>query len=118
MKLTYKAATKSGTIIHGILESKDTAEAAYFLRKKELVPVTIKEQVTYNLETILPFLKKNSLKDLILFTRQLSSMLTSGLTLIQALQILNNQMQKSSMQEIVEKIILDIEEGKTFSQAI
>ncbi|HSW97911.1 MAG TPA: type II secretion system F family protein [Candidatus Saccharimonadales bacterium] len=118
MKLTYKAATKSGKILQGILDAKDTKEAAYFLRKKELTPINIKAQSSQSLENFFPFLKKHKSKDLILFTRQLSSMIASGLTLTQALHILDNQMQKSSMQEIVEKIIADIEEGKTLSQAI
>ncbi|HSW88346.1 MAG TPA: type II secretion system F family protein [Candidatus Saccharimonadales bacterium] len=118
MKLTYKAATKSGKILQGILDAKDTKEAAYFLRKKDLTPIHIKAQSTQTLESFLPFLKKHTSKDLILFTRQLSSMIASGLTLTQALHILDNQMQKSSMQEVVEKIIADIEEGKTLSQAI
>src|SRR5438874_1672210 len=118
MKLTYKAATKSGKIIQGVLDAKDTKEAVYFLRKKMLTPITIKVQPTRDFEKFLPFLKKNSQKDIILFTRQLSSMLVSGLTLIQSLHILNDQMQKSSMQEIIEKIITDLEEGSTFAQAI
>lgn len=118
MKLTYKAATKTGKILQGILDAKDTKEAAYFLRKKELTPIVIKVQSSQDLTSLFPFLKKHKRKDLILFTRQLSSMIASGLTLIQALHILDNQLQKSSMQEIVGKIIADVEEGKTFSQAI
>lgn len=118
MKLTYKAATKNGKIIQGILEAKDTKDAAYLLRKKELTPITIKVQSGQDLSALFPFLKKHKIKDLILFTRQLSSMLTSGLTLVQALHTLENQLQKSTMQDIVGGIIADVEEGKTFSQAI
>src|SRR5258708_567256 len=118
MKLTYKAATTKGKILHGVLEAKDTKEAAYFLRKKDLIPVSITAESTQDIGKIFPFLKRHKIKDLILFTRQLASMLNSGLTLIQALNILNNQMQKTSLQEIIGKIIADIEEGQTFSQAI
>ncbi len=117
MKVQYRASTKEGKIISGVIEAKDTHEAIYFLRNKEMVPLSLKKVEESQLP-FLSFFKKSSNNDLVLFTRQLSSILSSGLTLMQALSILKEQIQNQTMKEVVEGIISDVQEGKTFSQSI
>lgn len=118
MKLRYKATTPQGKIIRGLMEANDEKEAANYLRSKNMVPIEISKQTTDILNRFFPFLSKVGNNDLILFTRQLSSMLSSGLTLLKALQIFKEQIENEAMVEIVSGIINDIEEGKTFSYAI
>lgn len=118
MKLSYKATSKDGKIIQGIIEAKDVQEAVYYLRGREMLPIRIDE---VQKQEILPFLSQFTsahTQDLVLFTRQLSSMLSSGLTLMQALVILKDQMQNDAMKEIVTNIIADVQDGKTLSSAI
>ena len=117
MKLRYKVATKEGKISHGLLEAKDAEEAAGYLRGKGFVPIEISNADDLALANIVIFggVKKS---DLILFTRQLSSMLSSGLTLIRALEILKDQVQNKAMSEVVSAIIEDVSEGKSFAKAI
>jgi type IV pilus assembly protein PilC len=117
MRLRYKAATKEGKVSQGLLDAKDVPEAAVYLRSKELVPIQI-ERIDNKIWTQLPFLNKVKQADLILFTRQLSSMLASGLTLIRSLDILKGQIQNQAMLEIVNSIINDVQEGKTLSGSI
>lgn len=118
MKLRYKATTPDGKIVQGVMDANDTNEAAKFLRAKDLFPIQIKKQsADLFIEKFLPF-NKISASDVILFTRQLSSMLSSGLTLLRALQIFKDQTQNESMIDLVSGIITDIEEGKSFSYAI
>ncbi len=117
MKLNYKATTKDGKISQGVIEAKDSQEAAYYLRSRDLLPIKI-TQVQESGFSFLPSLKKTSNTDLILFTRQLSSMLTSGLTLMQALSILKDQMQNQIMKEIVIVVIQDVQEGKSLSASL
>jgi type IV pilus assembly protein PilC len=117
MKLRYKAATKDGKLSQGLLDAKDISEAANYLRAKQLIPIQIgkvDEQFWKNL----PFFSGVKNSDLVLFTRQLSSMLASGLTLMRALEILKDQMQNPNMSEVVTTVINDVEEGKTLAQAI
>ncbi len=116
MKLNYKAVSKDGKIQQGIIEAKDISEAAYYIRGKDLLPIFIKpkqEEIS-----LLSFLKRQGNTDLVLFTRQLSSILASGLTLMQALSILKDQMQNPSMKEIVISVIADVQEGKPLSFGI
>ncbi len=117
MRLRYKAATKEGKLSQGLLDAKDIQEAATYLRTKGLMPIQI-VRIDNQILTQIPFLNKVKTTELVLFTRQMSSMLSSGLTLMKSLEILREQMTNITMQEITTSIINDIQEGKTFSQAI
>ncbi|OGH02555.1 MAG: hypothetical protein A2798_02860 [Candidatus Levybacteria bacterium RIFCSPHIGHO2_01_FULL_37_17] len=117
MRLRYKAATKDGKITQGLLEAKDITSAAAYLRGKELLPISITE-VENQLSNYIPFLNRVKTQDLIIFTRQMSSMLSSGLTLLRALEILKEQIENAAMTEVVTAIINDVSEGRTFSQAM
>ncbi len=118
MKLQYKAIDKNSKILHGIIEAKDPQEAASYLRNKGLLPVAITKQQKSDLLEFLPFFKKTSGADLVFFTRQLSSMISSGLTLMQSLNVLKEQVQNEAMQEIIQGITTDIEDGKSFSTSL
>lgn len=117
MQLRYKAASKEGKLVQGLLDAKDIQEAAEYLRTKELIPVNI-SKVDNKPWANLPFFTKVKSTDLVLFTRQLSSMLSSGLTLMKALDILKDQMENANMAEVITTVINDVQEGKTFSQAL
>lgn len=118
MKLNYKAATKDGKIIKGIVEAKDIKEAAIYLRGRGFLPINIRSRDEKNILSSLPFLNKVKSSDIVFFTRQLSSMLVAGLTLMQALSILKDQMQNPAMADVVRGIITEVEDGKSFSIAI
>ncbi len=117
MRLRYKAATKEGKLSQGLLDAKDIDEAANYLRAKQLTPIQI-TRIDNQFWNYLPMFNSVKNSDLVLFTRQLSSMLASGLTLMRALDILKDQMPNAHMAEIVTTIINDVEEGKTLAQAI
>jgi type II secretory pathway component PulF len=119
MKLHYKAVTNKGKIVQGYIEARDPSEAASYLRSKEFLPIEIVDKKEGDLKKYIPFLKdrvKGS--DIVNLTRQLSSMLTSGLTLLRSLELLRNQMSNHLLVEILDSVITDIQEGSSFSHAI
>lgn len=118
MRLHYKAATKEGKLEQGVIEAGDINEAAQYLRSKELTPIHIIKEQDNLIAKAFPMMRKVKTGDLVLFTRQLSSMLSSGLTLMKALGILKDQIQNPAMSEIVNSIINDVEEGKTLSSSL
>lgn len=118
MKLYYKAITKDGKPIDGFLTARTTSEAASFLHKQGLFPIKIVEHKDGQSLFGLPVNKKISSQDRIFFTRQLSTMLNSGLTLMQALVILRDQIQKKVFHEIIVEIIAEVEAGSSLSKAI
>lgn len=118
MKLYYRAVTQDGKVIRGLIEAKDVKEAGYYLRKHQLLPIVIYAGGKYNLSRFFPFLKRTSRSDLIFFTRQLSSMLTSGLTLMQALTIMKNQIKNPAVNDMLQGITASVEDGSSFSSSI
>lgn len=118
MKLIYKAVTNEGKTVRGIIDGKDVKEAIKFLRAKELLPIRVVAADSQGFAKYLPFLNRANSNDVVFFTRQLSSMLTSGLTLMQSMTILKDQIQKPAMSNTVNAIIADIEDGQPFSKAL
>ena len=119
MKLYYKAIGKDGKFVQGIIEAKDPSQAAGYLRSKEFVPVRISKQEKNKFLESIPIIgHRASSRDILIFTRQLSAMLSAGLTLIKSLDILKDQLNKGLMSEVIDGIISDIEEGESFSSAI
>lgn len=118
MKLLYKAITKEGKTVQGVVEARDAKEASGYLHARNMIPIRISEQKSTDYLSFIPFLKKSTRGDVVFFTRQLASMLTAGLTLLQSLTILKGQVANPAMTAVVDGILIDIEGGSTFSAAI
>lgn len=118
MKLFYRASTKDGKVVKGLIEAKGVEEAVTYLRSRNLLPIQVVAQEAKGISKFLLFFNRTTDKDLVFFTSQLASMLASGLTLIQALSILKDQTQNAQMAEVIQSIVSDIEEGKPFSKAL
>src|SRR5579872_85519 len=117
MKLAYRAVERSGKAIHGTIEAKDITEAAGYLRSKDILPIKIYAKKETDLRKYIPFLNKTK-GDIVLFTRQLSSMISSGLTLLQSLRLLQDEVSSTQIKAIIRGIITDIEDGSSFSKAL
>lgn len=117
MKLSYKAITKDGKHVSGVIEARDAKEAGVFLRQKGMVPVSV-GLLGKGWKGIFSYFNKTKNSDLVFFTRQLSLMISAGLTLMQSLQILKDQVQNPALGEITEGIIGDVQGGSSFSKAI
>jgi type IV pilus assembly protein PilC len=118
MRFRYKAIDENGKKIRGFVEAGQAKDAASYLRQRNLIPIEISENKELLILKKVPFGNKVKSKDLVFFTRQLSSMLASGLTLIKCLQILKDQLSNKVLQETIGGCLLDLEEGKPFSEAI
>lgn len=116
---TYIARNESGARITGELEAANIGAVKVFLGKSQIIPVKIQEKkqewYSVNLESL--FLRV-TLKDLSIFTRQLSTLLDSGLTLLYALDALFEQTINIKMKNIVQGLKRDVEAGKTFSDSL
>ena len=84
----YKAKKKNAETVLGQIEAKDREQAIELVSEKGLLPVTIEEKTLRN---TLPEINKSGkvkLKELAIFTRQLISLLSAGVSLLRALEIL------------------------------
>ena len=112
----YKVRDKNNQILEGKLEATTEKEAADVLKSKGYWIASLNKESAGSFFGLSKY-KKPKEDELVNFTRQLSTMINSGLTLIDALRILKNQA-PPSMAQVIDKTLIEIESGKSFSQAL
>jgi type IV pilus assembly protein PilC len=119
MKFNYQARTEDGLVQVGVIEVTSEEEAVSLLQKDGLY-VTHLEEVElkpFYFQEI-KFFKKAGRKDTMMFCRQLSLMLKSGVGLVESLKALALQATRSHFREQILKIAVDVEGGLYFSEAL
>jgi type IV pilus assembly protein PilC len=117
MEYSFVAADKQGVKQKGKLEANDQKEVIDYLRSKELTPLEVKS-LEKKEASILGYFSRVKGNDIVLFTRQLASMILTGLTVIESLNILKQQNNKPQMQKIVDDLIANLSEGKPSSHSL
>ncbi len=111
----YSAKDKNSHTVIGILDAASETDAADILHKKELIVVSV-EQVK---KRMLQIRDKNiKLDDLVIFSRQLATMIDSGVSLVQSLGILCEQIENQNLRGVVIMVRQDIEAGMSFYDAL
>jgi type IV pilus assembly protein PilC len=114
----WEGKTPQGALQKGFVDAANEAAARSLLRKQNVQLSRIKEKPRDILENIAFLQPKVTAKDLVLFTRQLSTMIDAGLPLIQGLEILANQEPNKTFKKILLQIKSDVEAGATFADAL
>lgn len=113
----YSAKDKSGHTVNGFLDAASESEASEILHKKELIIVSIAEAKKHSLQTKAKD-KKVKLDDLVIFSRQLSTMIDAGIPLVHTLVILAEQLENKNLKDVVMMVRQDIEAGSSFCDAL
>ncbi|MDD3988277.1 MAG: type II secretion system F family protein, partial [Candidatus Omnitrophica bacterium] len=115
----YTAKDKNGYTLNGSLDVSSESEAADALHKKELTIISI-EQAKDKASKAGARVKDQKVKldDLVIFTRQLATMIDSGIPLVHALGILSEQVENPSLKGVVVSVRQDIEAGMSFCDAL
>jgi type IV pilus assembly protein PilC len=113
----YQARNTHNEEVKGKIEAQNPAQAAGILRSRGLLIIGIKSQNQDSLAAITNFLFGIKQDEIVNVTRQLSTMVTAGLPLIQALNILEQQ-SKPALAKLLGEIKADIEGGKTFAASL
>jgi len=111
----YIAKELTGKTVNGVLEYSDKSLLIEALRKKDLIIISIEETAKKK-----PVYTGGSVKleEVVIFSRQLATMVDSGIPLVQALDILCEQIEKPAFKSILSKIKDDIETGSSLSDAL
>ncbi len=119
MRFKYTAFTEKGTQIKDMVIAKNKKAAESRLASRGLVVESIKpDRVGAVLELARSSVSGVSFKDLIIFTRNLSVMVKSGLTLDESLSILAEQSTNPRLTRILVQLNEQIQAGKTLSEAL
>lgn len=119
---SYIAVDSKGKSIEGVIDAQDRNAVIDTLTKQALRPVSIKEvksKEARNNNTISFGIKKVKTDQLVMFTRQLSTMIGAGVPLLRALNALSNNLsEKMALKQILNSIIHDVEGGKNLGDSL
>jgi type IV pilus assembly protein PilC len=117
---TYEALDHAGVIQKGTIDSDSADGAASSLVTQKLVPLSVAASGSgLRAEIKIPgFSKRTSLKDIAVLSRQFASMMGSGLTMLRALGILEDQTIRPPLKAALTQVRADVQEGSTLSAAM
>jgi type IV pilus assembly protein PilC len=120
MKFTYKAQKKEGGIIEGVREAPDKFALASDLRDQGIIPLSIEESSEGKKVSLfkISLFNKVSLSEKIVFTNNLSGMLSAGLSLTRALSVLEKQTTNPAMMKVLTSLVESINSGNTLSDGM
>jgi type IV pilus assembly protein PilC len=121
MTFEYKVRDRAGTVQSGQMEAASSAAVAKTLRDKGFVPLKIAERRVGSLdkEVRLPGMKKKvKAKEIAVFSRQLATMVNSGLTLVRALTVLQEQSENLVFAQIIGDVRMRVEQGSSLSASL
>ena len=99
----YKVSTTAGESSTGSLEAMDEKQAAAILRSKGFLVTSLSEADELGVDALVSSFSKPKAQDIANFTRQLSTMIASGLPLVDALRLLKDQ-SPVPFKQVVEKV--------------
>lgn len=120
MKFYYKGKTKEGTVVDGTKETDNKFSLGRELKASGIFVTEIKEvkdKKSFNLGNI-SFLQKVKIEEKIIFTRNLAGMITAGLSLARALQVLEKQSKNPKLKNVINSLVSEINSGGNLSSGM
>ncbi len=119
----YFAKNTAGTFVQGAMAARDRKELIAKLRDKNLTVLEVREGADgsapvarfFTLKAPKKSVKK---KDLVIVTRQLSTMISAGIPLLESLEILMGQSENPALSKVLTTIVEDIRAGSDFSRSL
>lgn len=114
----YIALTNSGQSVEGVKTADSEQEVIESLKSGGLNPVLVEEKLTFNLNKAFNVeIGGISLAEKVIFTKQLSTMIGANIPIVQALDILIQQTEKTSIKEKFVRVYKSVESGISLSEA-
>ena len=121
-KFTYKARNERGVAVEGVLECESREQAYNQLDGMGLIPISVKsgggESGSLGSTDLLARFRKVKFDDLIFFTRQLQTIVRSGIPLNTGLKALEEQTKDRKLSAAIHDMYEDIDRGSRFSDAL
>src|SRR3954447_9824400 len=114
----FKALDLAGASTRGEIEAGDKQAVAAQLRSKGLIVVDIEELVPANAGDILARFRRVKPDELVIATRQLSTMVNSGMSLLRSLYVIEEQTENDKLREVFVDVRKDVEAGLALSDAL
>src|SRR5260221_10968934 len=115
----YTARNMKGDLVRDKIDLGSRDDVIAHLRKNRMIVVQVREAKGKGGGGIADFFKAGvKTRDVVIFTRQFSTMINSGLPLVQALDILSQQTENKILADITRAVVYDVESGHTLADAL
>ena len=115
---TYTVRTPAGATQRGRIDAADRRAAALALRQRQFIVTSLRARPR-DVTLAIPGLTGGAAaKDLVVFTRQFATMISSGLPLVQCLDTLGRQTPNKRLADIVMQVKANVEAGASFTEAL
>jgi len=116
----YKARDKSGKSVTGLLEAETEGSVVDNLKKMGYTPVSVEKYTEKKplFSKSIKLFSRVKEEDMILFTRQMSTLLKSGIPLLSGLDAVGEQTTSTVLKKAILRVKKDIEAGLSFSEAL
>ena len=111
---TYTARDAKGELKTATIDAANRDDVVQQLRRLRMIVVKVEEASKAKQKTG----GSVSMRDIVIFTRQFSTMINSGLPLVQALDILAKQSENKTLQAVTRQVVFDVESGHTVADAL
>ncbi|MFA5991436.1 MAG: type II secretion system F family protein [Candidatus Doudnabacteria bacterium] len=118
MKFNYKAKNKEGGIQAGVVVAVDQVKAEGLLASNGLIIISLEKQGDDLFAKLNPFGHSVNNKELVMFSRQLATLISARVPIIQSLRILQEQITSKYLLEIIGDLISSVENGDSLSSAM
>ncbi len=118
MEFIYKAKDTHGNDHSGTIQSPDLHSSAVVLRKKGLIVISLKPKNDSANSFLGRIFNRVSFSELVIITRQLATMVSAGLVLSEAIDILEEQQTNKTLKKALVDISSDIKGGLTLAQSL
>ncbi len=119
MEFLYQAKTQTGELIAGKVEAPSEDQAVNVLQQKGLAILSLEESKKgLLLQDLTSVFSKPSRKDVVLFTRQMATLIEADVPLVEGLHALVRQVEKEPFRKVISAIISSVEGGASLSVAL
>jgi type IV pilus assembly protein PilC len=119
MEFKYKAQNQGGGIVDGIIDAPSEEEAVKILQTKGFVVVSITLQGKSLRDIdVNEYLSRVKNKDIVIFTRQLSTLVDADMPLVEGLRTLAKQVEKPALRKVIGQVSETVEAGSSLSAAL
>ncbi|MBM4277262.1 MAG: type II secretion system F family protein [Deltaproteobacteria bacterium] len=116
----YKATTLSGQTVEGSMDGRDEAAVVQSLHHMGYIPIRIgpveAKERSFQLSSLI--LHRIGIRDLLVFTQEFSTLLSSGLPIDRSLRILGSLSENRKLRETVKDVLQRVEGGSSLAEAL
>jgi len=117
----YTALNKDNKRISGSLEAEDQRQVTALLQKQGIRVLSVKKSSGFSVKSLTSMQiggGKPKLEDIVIFTRQMATMINAGVPLVRSLSTMQDQTENPAFKKVITEISKDVESGMAFADTL